>query len=388
VRLLSVIHGPAYGGAHNQLRTLAAPLAERGIKTIAVLPEEAEAAAERLAEDGIETLRVPLGRLRATPNPAVQLRFGAGFWPDVRRLRRLVEEHRADVVQAHGPTNPQAALAARRAGAGVVWQLLDTRAPMALRRATMPLVTRLADAVTSWGEQLAVEHPGAIDLGDRLIVVFPPVDTSRFTPSAGARAAARHRLEIQADAPTVGTVGVLNPQKGHEHLVRAAEILARDRPDLALRIIGASSPAHASYERDLRAEALARGLGGRLEFVDPGDSVPELVQALDVFVLTSVPRSEGMPTAILEAMACERPVVAARVGAVAELVEDGVTGLLVEPEDPASVAGAVGRLLDDPGLRAGMGAAGRRRALERFGLDRLADLHAGAYRLAAERRGG
>src|SRR5205814_2711696 len=168
----------------------------------------------------------------------------AALVPDVRRLRREIRDRGIDVVQAHGPTNPQVALAGRRQGAGVVWQLLDTRAPMVLRRAAMPVVRRTADAVTSWGEALAREHPGAAELGERLIVVFPPVDVGEFVPDPTLRDRARERLELPDPDTSIGTVGVLNPQKGHEHLVRAAAILGADHPNLAIRILGAPSPAH------------------------------------------------------------------------------------------------------------------------------------------------
>lgn len=389
MRLLSVIHGPAFGGAHNQLLRLARPLAVRGVDTVAVLPAEADAAATRLRDGGVETVTIPLHRLRATPRPAVHARFLAGLAPDVRRLRGLIRELGVDAVQVHGPTNPHAALAARlEKRVGVVWQILDTRAPVAVRAAAMPLVVRLADAVTVWGEALGRAHPGAARLGERLIAVYPPVDADEFGPDPAVRDAARARLRVPDGAPLIGTVGVLNPQKGHEYLIRAAEIVAASHPRLAVRILGAPSPAHAGYDRRLRAEARARGMGSpeRLDFLDPGTGVRDLLQGLDVFLLTSVPRSEGMPTAVLEAMACGKPVVATDVGAVRELVEDGVTGLVVDPEDARGIAAAMIRLLDDRELRGAMGAAGQRRAAEHFGLERLADLHLRAYELARAHR--
>jgi glycosyltransferase involved in cell wall biosynthesis len=110
--------------------------------------------------------------------------------------------------------------------------------------------------------------------------------------------------------------------------------------------------------------------------------VPELLPAFDILALSSVPRSEGMPTVILEAMACGIPVVATHVGAVAELVEAGSTGLVVPPEDDEALAAGLARLASDAELRAHLGEAGRRRFDEVFQLERLADRHARAYELA------
>jgi glycosyltransferase involved in cell wall biosynthesis len=101
--------------------------------------------------------------------------------------------------------------------------------------------------------------------------------------------------------------------------------------------------------------------------------------AFDLHLITSLPRSEGTTTTAMEAQACAVPVVATRVGAVAEVVIDGVTGVLVPPERPDAIADAVLRLLGDGGLRARMGAAGRDAALERFDVERAADVYIRAY---------
>lgn len=385
LRALVILPWPAFGGAHNQALRLSGPLSRRGIRTLVLLPDDAQRAADRLRGAGVEVVTMPLKRLRATPDPAVQARFVASFAGEQRRLRSLIAEHEVDVVQVHGVTNPQGALAARRERRAVVWQLFDTRAPMPLRRLGMPIVKRLADELTVWGEGLVRAHPGADALAARTTIVYPPVDQSAFLPDPELRRSVRAELGLADSAPLIGTVGVLNPTKGHEHLIRAASIVRRQIPAARFLVIGASSPAHGSYEEGLRREARELGLDDALSFVDPGTRVPELMQALDLFVMTSVSRSEGMPTAILEAMSCAKPVVATRVGAIDELVEDGGSGLLVPPASPSAVAGAITRLLGDDELRSSLGARGRALASERFPLAGLADLHAGAYARAAAR---
>jgi glycosyltransferase involved in cell wall biosynthesis len=384
MRVLSVIHGPAFGGAHNQARVLRRPLEERGIETLVVLPQEASNAAEILRKAGVEVLTRPLHRLRATINPKPNLALAAALRREVAGLGSLIREHRIDVVQSHGATNPHGALAARRAGVASLWQIFDTRAPMALRRLVMPMVVRLADASTVWGQELARVHPGLTDLGERLTVVYPPVEQDRFAPDSERRASARAELGVADGELLVGSVGVLNPQKGHEYTIKAAAMVRSQRPETRFRILGTSSPAHSAYETGLREEIRRSGLSDVLSIVDPGSRVDHLIQAFDIFLMTSVPRSEGMPTVILEAMSCAKPVIATDVGATAELVVRGETGVIVEACATEQIAAALLALCEDKALRTQLGKSGRHRAQEVFGLERLADLHADAYAIAVQ----
>jgi glycosyltransferase involved in cell wall biosynthesis len=386
-RVLSVMHGPVFGGAHNQLVRLHPELRAAGFETVAAVPLEAEGAAARIEAAGIEVLRLPLVRFRGTAGPLTNLRTVAGLRGEVRAIRDAIRSHRVDLVQAHAVINLQAAAAAQREGVAIAWQLLDTRAPMALRRLTMPYVTRRADVLVSWGAEVARAHPGAEGFGDRLVVVYPPVDPD-LAPDAGRRAAARERFRAGPATPVVGTLGVRQPQKGHEYFVRAAAGVHRERPEVAFRLLGEPSPRHGPQMQAVEAEAADLGLPRpvTIEFIDPGGDALGLLQGLDVFVLTSLPHSEGMPTAILEAMACGKAVVSTDVGSVRELVEDGVTGIVVPPRDAEAISRAVLQLVADPELRERMGAAGRARARTSFALDQLGQLHAGAYRKALAHR--
>jgi glycosyltransferase involved in cell wall biosynthesis len=387
VRALFVVNNPVFGGGQGQFIRLREPLERRGWEMVAVTPRGADAAA-RLRAGGVEVEEVALHRLRAKPDPRLQLPFLASFRGEVTELRQLIERRGIDLVQAHGDTNPHAAFAGHGAGAAVVWQIYDTRTPLPLRRVTMPLVARVADVVTTWGRALGREYPGADRLGERWVPVFPPVAEADFGPSPERRAAARAELGIADDAVAVALIGMLNPSKGHDHFVRALARARRDHPELVARMLGPRSPAHADYERAVRAEADELGLfaGGVLDIRDAGARVPELLPGFDLLALSSAPRSEGMPTVILEAMACGLPVVATDVGAVAELVVDGETGFVVPPLDDERFAQALSRLAADAELRERLGAAGRERFEKHFRLEVLADIHVRAFELALEHR--
>ena len=191
------------------------------------------------------------------------------------------------------------------------------------------------------------------------VVIHNGVDLTR--PTAPGSAAERCRLV---------TVGRLQAPKDTLTLVRALAELPRG---VCEAVIVGDGPDRTTVENEVRR----LGLESVVQLAGERNDVPELLAASDVFVLSS--RSEGLPLSILEAMAAGLPVVATNVGGVSELVLDGQTGILVPPGDPRSLAGAIGRLLDDSAFRARLGAAGRLHVEERFDLVSTRQAHLDLY---------
>jgi glycosyltransferase involved in cell wall biosynthesis len=156
-------------------------------------------------------------------------------------------------------------------------------------------------------------------------------------------------------------VGRVVEQKGLGVLFDSLGLLADTAPDLEVLVVG-DGPDRAALER----RAGAQGLGDRVRFVGskPPSEVSELLQTADIFVLPSF--AEGVPVVVMEALAAGLPVVASFVGGMAELVEDGVTGYLIPPGDPAPLAARVEALIDDPETRNRMGQAGRAKVVAEF----------------------
>ena len=180
-----------------------------------------------------------------------------------------------------------------------------------------------------------------------------------------------------AGMPTIASVGRLQAPKDAISLLRALALLDGE---FRAALIG-GGPDLPAAEAELRR----LGLAEVVTLSGERDDVPTILASSHIFVLSS--RSEALPVSILEAMAAGLPVVATRVGGVPELVVDGETGLLVPPVDPRALALALQRLVDDPELRARLGAAGRARVEQHFRLDSFLEAHLGLYRRAlAERR--
>jgi glycosyltransferase involved in cell wall biosynthesis len=290
-----------------------------------------------------------------------------------RIFRSIVEEVRPDVVMSFAKgTN----LVAHRALAGMgrrrpVWiaregnNLIRATGDEATgafgRKMAMALTRkayRAADCILVNSEQLAGSLAGWLGLEPaRVRAINNPIDVERV------RRQAAEPLADEPARPFIVSVGRLQYQKGHDILLRAFAASAfRDSHDVVL--VG-----RGSEERRLQALAADLGIEARVRFESFADNPWNWVKRADLFVLPS--RWEGFPNALGEALACDTAVLAAdcRFGP-GELVEHGVSGWLVPPEDPRALTAALDRLLGDPALRDRLAAGGRKR-VEAFRLERI-----------------
>lgn len=175
------------------------------------------------------------------------------------------------------------------------------------------------------------------------------------------------------------TVANLRREKAHEVLIDAAASLLPRYPDLQFRFVGGGA-----RTRELTALVQSRGLADRILFLGHRDDVPAVLAESDVYVLPS--RSEAFPNGVIEAMAAGLPVVATAVGGILELVDDGRTGVLVPPDDPAALARAIQRLLDDPARAAALAQAGRAAIAARFSFERMVGAFESMYLDELQRR--
>jgi glycosyltransferase involved in cell wall biosynthesis len=325
------------------------------------------------AEHGIDVLVEP--GLRAEIAPVSDLRA-------LRRLTGLLAELAPDIAHTHcSKAGAIGRVAARRAGVGRIVHTyhgfgFHEFQSAARRRALIAVERRLGritDVGLCVGTGVAVE---AIRRGllapERVRTIAVPVQRSRRRTGAArgqARTDARARLGVPEGRLLVGAVGRLTYQKAPEDFIAA--IAALDRPGVTGVWIGDGELAG-------RVAALARTAGPDIMLAGDRADVSELLPALDVFALPS--RYEGLPMAVAEAMACGVPVAATAVNAVADLVEPGVTGLLVPPQRPELMAAAIGYLLDSPAAAARMAAAGQARIGARYSGAGLSAVLTAAYR--------
>lgn len=290
------------------------------------------------------------------------------------RLARLMRRERIDIVHTHnaGPWL-YGGLAAKLVGARLVHTEHSNLFPhqRRLRRAERWLA-RWTDALIADSEKVKrqlVEGQGVP--AAKVRVVVNGVDTHRFNGGPSAPEA-RQTLHVNGTGVVIGTVGRLVPVKDHRTLLEAFRRVVEARPASYLVLVG-----DGPMRGELVGLAGLLGIGERVRFLGERLDIPALLQAFDVFALSSL--SEGMPLTVLEAMAAGKPVVATNVGGIPEAVIEHQTGLLVPPRDPERMAQALLRLLDDEALRGAFGHRGQARARERFDLRQMVETYESAY---------
>ena len=321
----------------------------------------------RRASEGLEL--VPLA-----PRTEVDLTAG---WRFARVLKRL----RPDVIHAHDPHGVAMASVALSLGGA------SSEGPplVAARRVDFHLK---GNSFSRWKYRQVDCYIAASDAIRQILLVdgVPPervvtvhegidVDHVMAAPPVNVHEA----FWLPHHAPVVGNVAALVPHKGQRYLIEAAHLVVKQIPDARFVILG---------EGELREhlEHLVREHTLEKHVLLPGFRTDVLgcIKGFDVFVMSSV--TEGLGTSLLDAMACERPIVATRAGGIPEIVEDHVTGLLVPPRDAKALADAIVRALGDEPLRRQLAAAGFARVRERFTVERMVAETARVYdRIKAQR---
>lgn len=300
------------------------------------------------------------------------------WWPLVRLLR----EERVDVVHAHKfGSNIWGVVFGRLCGVPVVvthehgWSF-EGRAKTFLDRELIARGSNAFIAVSREDRRRMIELQKISP--DR--AVFVPNGIPSLPPASGRDV--RAELGIGATDPVVTTVGFLRQPKAMDILIEAAARIAPSFPALKILIVGegADRPVYEALIERLGVQDTVKLLGLRSD-------VPDLLATSDVAVLST--NSEGSPLSVMEYMDAGLPVVATRVGGIPDLIEHGVHGLLVEPQDPAGLGDAIARVLGDPEEARRMGEQGRERRKREFDIDvmveNLQDLYMELF--ATTRRG-
>jgi sugar transferase (PEP-CTERM/EpsH1 system associated) len=315
--------------------------------------------------------------------PVFELRRRPGNDPGlVRDLYRLFRRERPHVVHTHAwGTLLEGLVAARLARVPFVVHgehgTLQLRGyQRRLQRAAWSRADRVLSVSSRLAERMTAETGFPFD---RIMTLRNGVDLSRF--GRQRRDEARQALGLPLGGFIIGTAGRLVPVKDQATLLEAVARVRAAGHEVTLVLAG-----DGPLKDDLESRAASLGISLAVRFLGHCDRIETVFSALDVFILSSV--SEGMSNTILEAMASGLPVVATRVGGADELIEDGVSGVLVRSRSAEAIAAAIMDMLADTPRRLEIGAAARRRAEAEFSLPSFTSRYERMYMALAEERAG
>jgi glycosyltransferase involved in cell wall biosynthesis len=339
-------------GGQNQALLLLKGLRDRG-HTAELIAADASALGERARAAGIVVHSTSRGFFRV---------------PAAQKIRGLLRSGNFDLVhanEAHAVTAVWLAL----------WQNRDaSRVPFVIsRRVGYPIgksdlaqaryraAARIA-AISRWSAERVLRSGIP---ADKVTIVYEGVELPAL-PSGQRRAEARSRLGIAQDEPLLGCVGALSPDKGQEWLIRALAELHKKFPSAKLLLAG-TGPCRARLQK-LAREA---GVGDAVIFAGFISDVESMYAALDVFLLPSF--FEALSNALMSAMAYAIPSIAFNLGGPAEIIEDGKSGLLVEPANVDALCTAIAKILDDAAFASSVGENGRRRIEQDFSAAKMVE---------------
>lgn len=354
-------------GGQSQVLLTVNGLREIGLRATLVAHPDGEL--RRRAAEGLDLIPIA---------PRTEMDLSAAW-----RLSRVVKRIQPDVIHAHDPHGIAMASLALSLGTSSV---KGGRPPalVASRRVDFHLK---GNSLSRWKNRqvdcfiAASEAIRKILLSDgvspdRTVTVHEGIDVERVagTPPVNVH----ETFWLPHHAPVVGNVAALVPHKGQRHLIQAAHLVVQEVPDARFVILG-EGELREQLERQVREHHLEKHVllpGFRTDVIG-------CIKGFDVFAMSSV--SEGLGTSLLDAMACEKPIVATTAGGIPEVVVEGETGMLVAPRDHHAMARAIVRLLTDEGLRMRMGVAGLARARARFTVEQMVAETAEVYGRVAGR---
>ena len=342
-----------FGGGQRSLRDLLSVLDRRLYRPIVILPEDGPLAFA-LRADGVVTRLLPLPRLG--PGSLLEAPLA------LKALASLARRRGAVLLHSDAPRAAlYAGLVARLLRLPHVWHVRASRPSSETADRALAALARRIVAVS----EAAARRSRALRRSPRVAVVPTGIQAAALFD----RATARTRLGLPQRATVLGVVGRLEKDKGGEDAIAALARLPAADPSWLLVFVGAPGE-DAAYVPYLERQASNLGLGEKVRFCGPRSDAAALLPGFDVLLHPS--HHEALPRVLIEALQAGVPVVAAAAGGSAEVIEDGVCGLLVPPRDPEALAAAAARLLGDEGLRSACIAAGTERARVRFGIETMA----------------
>ena len=357
MRKLRIMHTESscgWGGQELRVLNECAGMAARGHEVLIAAPDESPIRLEAVSKN-LQAVGIPINR-----------KSYSGY----RVLREAIIRFEPDILVTHSSTDSWLTAMVSIGNRVPIVRTRHVSAPIPANLATRWLYTRACAHVVTTGEALrrqVMEQTG-LD-ADRVTSVPTGIDLQTFSP--GDRQASRTQVGLPEATVIVGIVATLRSWKGHRFLLDAFASIQDERMQL---VIVGDGPGR----DNLQAQCRALGIEERVVMSGNQKDVATWMRSFDLFVLPSY-ANEGVPQALMQAMACGLPVITTPVGAIGEIVENELTGLMVTPQSADEIADAICRLKDDSMLRDRLAKAALAVARARFSSDRMLNAMEGVF---------
>lgn len=342
--------GEIFGGGQISLLGLMKGLNRKKFHPLVICPI-AGRLVDELKRIGVETQIIKMETLR---------RLNIFSWVrTINRLIQLIKRRKIDLIHSNSsrPTI-YGGIAARLTRTPLIWHVRIADRDRLLDK----FLSKLATKIIVISKAVSKRFDWLKNKKEKIVVIYNGIDLERFNPAINGKKI-REEFNLGSKIPLVGIVGRLNWYKGHQYFLQAAKKVTETISDARFLIVG-----DGEYRKRLENLRKELDLDKKVIFTGNRRDIPQILASLDLFVLSSV--SEGFGRSVAEAMACEKAVVATKVGGLPEVVEDRITGRLVPPKNPSALAEAIVNLLKDKKKAKEMGQAGWKRIEKLFSIKR------------------
>ncbi|MCX7918700.1 MAG: glycosyltransferase family 4 protein [bacterium] len=342
-----------FGGQQIRILDELTGLSQKGYRMLLAAPESSRIYAEA-KNRSIETFPVPFTRKT----------IASSFY----KILSIIKRQEINIINTHSSRDSWPASVAAK---------ISSRKPKLIRTRHMSypiknigynrlLYARLPDKIITTGEAIRQQMIETNYIPAEKIVSIPSgINLALFDRTKYNRIELRRKLGLKADELGIGCIALLIEYKGHKYLIDAIEKIRPNYPNIKVFIVG-----EGPLSDTLKQMITKKKLADRIQLLGFREDIPEVLAALDISVLPSI-GTEGVPQVLVQSAAMELPIIATNVGAISEIVQDGINGYLISPRDSEGIAEKIIELISQPDRRQKMGLAGRAIVRDKFQLEQM-----------------
>ncbi len=371
MKVMNIILDGRIAGPQVRIYEIASALKKKGVETVVVLPKKnSEKFRALLDREKIRWKAVDLNKL--SKNLFGIIKWILFFIPQVFSLMKIIKKEKPCVIHCNSSWQWKGVIAGFLAKRKIIWHLNDTRMNFLVRNVCGILI-KYADALIVEGKRVRNYYLSQFKCDKKVFIIQAPVDTKRFNPAKVNGS----ELLNKYNGLKIISVGNVNPNKGFEYLIEAAEILSRKRKNLFFFIAGYLYESQKKYIDYLKGLIEKKSLRNVI-FLGGVDNIEEILKSADIYVCSSI--AEASPQSVWEAMSMEKPIISTDVGSVSDFLIDGKNGFLIPIRNPGMIAEKIEKYRKAPELMVGFGKEARKTAVKYLDVDVSAENFLNAYK--------